>query len=54
MELIISTIAICLSTFVLLVQLDIIRIKKEPEPKKDKFKDFRDPVTGLLRGKPNE
>lgn len=51
MELIISTIAICLSTFVLLVQLDIIRIKKT---QKDKFKDFRDPMTGLLRGKPNE
>ena len=48
MELIISTIAICLSTFVLLVQLDIIRIKKQV----DKFKDFRDPQTGLLKGRP--
>ena len=47
MELIISTIAICLSVFVLLVQLDIIRIKKPI----DKFKDFRDPETGLLKGR---
>ncbi|MBW2003011.1 MAG: hypothetical protein JRI72_00140 [Deltaproteobacteria bacterium] len=45
MELIISTISICLSVFNLLVVTGVIIVKK---PAKDKYKEFRDPVTGLL------
>jgi hypothetical protein len=48
MELIISTIAICVSVFTLLIVLNVIQVQKF---KKDKFEDFRDPVTGLLTGK---
>jgi len=48
MELIIATIAMCLSVFNLLVVIGVITVKKAG---KDKYKDFRDPTTGLLRGK---
>jgi len=46
-SLILSCFSISLSLFVLLVILDRIQIKKNI----DKYKDWRDPQTGLLKAK---
>lgn len=47
-QLIIALAALFLAVFNLLIHLNVIIVRKA---EKDKYKEFRDPVTGLLRGK---
>jgi hypothetical protein len=51
LALIIGTIALCLSVFCLLQIIGVVRVKTKTE---DKYEKYRDPVTGLYRGKKNE
>ena len=46
MTTVIAVLALCIAIFDLLVHIGVIIIK----PRKDKFKEFRDPTTGLLKG----